>query len=114
MHPLGYVAQQHSVRLSRPVKAYDRWLNRIPSEYRQHVLNAADCTGLKPADDPHCLAMLKHYRSLVPMAQEARKPVFALSSADGAIGAHAAAVQEAYAHFEVLTKRILERMATEE
>jgi cellulose biosynthesis protein BcsQ len=30
MIPAGYIVQQHSVRLSRPVKAYDRWVNRMP------------------------------------------------------------------------------------
>ena len=37
--------------------------------------------------------MLKHYRSLMPMAIEARKPIFHLKSADGALGAHIYAVQ---------------------
>ena len=32
---------------------------------------------------------LRNYRSLMPMAQEARKPMFDLSPADGAIGSHA-------------------------
>jgi hypothetical protein len=56
--------------------------------------------------DPHCLAILKHYRSLMPMAMEARKPVFALKPADGAIGAHAAAVSSAHWDFLGLAKRI--------
>ena len=33
MLPLGYIVQQHSVRLSRPVKAYDKWVNRMPTVY---------------------------------------------------------------------------------
>ena len=41
------------------------------------------------------------------MAREARRPVFALRSADGAIGSHALAVQEAYADFQVLAQKIL-------
>ena len=40
-----------------------------------------------------CIARLKHYRSLVPMAQEAHKPIFHLTTADGAIGNHAQAVE---------------------
>ena len=42
------------------------------------------------------------------LGQEARKPVFFLRSADGAIGAHQRAVREAYGHFEVLARRLLE------
>ena len=33
MKPLGYVIMRHSTRLSRPVQAYGRWIDRIPSEY---------------------------------------------------------------------------------
>jgi hypothetical protein len=44
------------------------------------------------------------------MAQEARKPVFLLRSADGAIGAHQRAVQAAYGLFQDLARRILDRM----
>ncbi len=111
MQPIGYIVQQYSIRLSRPVKAYDRWVNRVPGTYRQSVLREP-FVELKPDEDPNCLATMKHYRSLVPMAQEARKPIFQLTSADGAIGAHAAAVTDAYRDFEILAKRILSAMKT--
>lgn len=111
MAPMGYVIQQHSVRLSRPVQAYDRWVNRIPAEYARHVLgNPVPEKDLKPAEDPQCLATLKHYRSLVPMAQECRKPIFSLTVADGAIGNHFLAVKEAYKDFEALTQNVLQRL----
>ncbi len=101
----GYLCQQHSVRLNRPVKAYDKWVNRIPAVYRESVLDQPG-VDLKPAEDPFCLATIKHYRSLVPMAQEHRKPIFKLTVADGAIGSHANAVQEAYRDFLALAKVI--------
>lgn len=63
-----------------------------------------------PQPDPECLARLKHYRSLVPMAQEARKPVFKLTAADGAIGNHSQAVAEARGHFQALARKILGRI----
>lgn len=110
MAPIGYLAQQHGVRLSRPVKAYDRWLNRIPLEYRQSVLGESVETAPPIASDPQCLALLKHYHSLAPMAMEARKPLFLLRSADGAIGAHSYAVQDAYKDFQVLAKKLLDRI----
>jgi cellulose biosynthesis protein BcsQ len=107
MRPIGYVPQQHGVRLSRPIQAYDRWLNRIPAEYRRSVLNDSQSPAPPIVSDPFCLAMLKHYHSLVPLAQEARRPIFALRVADGAIGAHASAVQNAYQDFQRLAQRIL-------
>ena len=109
MKPLGYIVQQHSVRLSRPVQAYDKWVNRMPAVYHEAVLQESSSASA-PSQDEECLATLKHYRSLVPMGQEARKPVFKLTSADGAIGSHAQAVQEAYKDFRFLAKKLLERM----
>jgi chromosome partitioning protein len=110
MATLGYLVQQHSERLSRPVKAYDRWAARIPGVYRESVLSDKSTPPLM-ADDPLCLARLKHYRSLVPMAQEARKPIFQLTAADGAIGSHSYGVQEARKDFNSLAQSILEHMA---
>ncbi|MDR3718876.1 MAG: AAA family ATPase [Bryobacteraceae bacterium] len=107
MLPVGYVLMQHSERLSRPVKAYEKWAARIPATYRQSVLgDLADSTQGLSYD---CLAKIKHYRSLVPMAQEARKPIFHLSAADGAIGNHAYAVKDAWIDFKALADIILER-----
>jgi cellulose biosynthesis protein BcsQ len=112
MRPIGYVVQQHSVRLSRPVKANDRWVNRIPDEYRSSILDKpVTSQTLRTAADPECLATLKHYRSLVPMGQEARKPIFHLTVADGAIGNHALAVKESYRDFQILAEKILRRIA---
>ncbi|BBL75236.1 ParA family protein [Methylomagnum ishizawai] len=111
MQPIGYVCQQHGVRLDRPVKAYDKWIQRIPNVYREFVLNekpGPDETVeiVRQEDDPYCLATIKHYRSLIPMAQEHRKPIFNLTSADGAIGSHAGAVQAAKKEFKSLAARI--------
>ena len=114
MKPIGYVVQQHGVRLGRPVKAYDKWANRIPEAYAKTLLNLKQGPfPATPGGDGHCLATIKHYRSLVPMAQEARKPVFSLTAADGAIGGHAAAVTSAHRDFETLAKLIRERIGME-
>jgi cellulose biosynthesis protein BcsQ len=110
MLPLGYIVQQHSVRLSRPVKAYDKWINRMPTVYH-HVVLQESTTAATPSQDPACLATLKHYRSLIPMGQEARKPIFQLTPADGAIGSHAQAVQDAYADFKVLAEKLLSKIS---
>lgn len=111
MSPIGYIVMQHSVRRDRPVKSYDKWIARIPTTYRENVLdeNIVNDNVPKVADDPHCIALLKHYRSLIPMAQEARKPIFQLKSADGAIGAHTYAVRDAYEDFKNLSLQIMHR-----
>jgi chromosome partitioning protein len=108
MEPVGYVVLQHAVRLDRPVQAYGHWIERIPRVYRTAVLQ--ESAAGPPIDrDPNCLALLKHYRSLVPMAQEAHKPIFHLKPADGAIGAHLKAVGQSYVHFEKLAREIAGR-----
>lgn len=110
MQPIGYLCQQHSVRLDRPVKAYDKWVNRIPNVYREAVLNSSAKSNIKQANDPYCLATIKHYRSLMPMAQEHRKPLFNLTSADGAIGSHANAVQDGKKDFKLLAEKIASKI----
>ena len=109
MKPVGYILMQHSERLSRPVLAYKKWADRIPSTYQQSVLNQTTSPKIQPIDG-NCLARLKHYRSLVPMAQEVRKPIFHLSTADGAIGSHSYAVKDALSDFKALAVAILDRI----
>ena len=88
MEPLGYVLLNPSVRENRPVKSYLKWANRIPTTYAKEVLNETPVAALADEDENQ-LAMLKHFKSLMPMAQDARKPMFHLTAADGAIGGHA-------------------------
>ncbi|MBM4333878.1 MAG: ParA family protein [Deltaproteobacteria bacterium] len=109
MQPVGYIVLQHSERLDRPVKAYNRWIARIPEVYRGDVLRESGGENILVKSDPYCLSLLKHYRSLMPMAQEARKPLFHLKPADGAIGTHFKAVQEGYKDFENLAREIARR-----
>ncbi|MDI3286360.1 ParA family protein [Polyangium sp. 15x6] len=106
MWPIGYVIMQHSAREERPVQAYQRWIDRIPDLYHELLLGEAPPA---PSPDEHMLATIRHYRSLMPLAQEARKPMFLLRPADGAIGSHAAAVQRCYRDFEQLARRIAQR-----
>lgn len=109
MEPVGYTVQQHSVRLDRPVKAYRRWIRRMPNVYREEILEEPSDDSVDVRSDPHCLALLKHYRSLMPLAQEARKPMFKLKYADGAIGAHAQAAKDSYGDFKDLADEISRR-----
>lgn len=109
MCPAGHVTLQPAIRFDRPVAAYGRWMERIPSLYRRYMMDEADEEGVAPDNDLHCLATLKNYRSLMPMAQEARKPIFALKYADGAMGSHAAAAQECRKDFEALAIAIATR-----
>ena len=112
MTPLGYVILQHAGRLDRPVKAYQRWHDRIPSVYRHSVLAKQPSKGsieVTPDNDSNCLAQIKHNRSLMPLAQEARKPMFLLTPADGALGGHYQAAQACRKDFHALALKIAKR-----
>ena len=108
MDPIGYVITEHGIHHSdRPVKAYRRWMEKIPPVYRSFVLGEEVHDGApQVGDDPYCLAQLKHYRSLMPLAMESHKPMFHLKPADGAIGAHVEAVRDCYQDFLMLARRI--------
>ncbi|MBI4579878.1 MAG: ParA family protein [Planctomycetes bacterium] len=109
IQPAGYVVLRHSIRLDRPVKAYQRWIARIPQTYTECVLDSRNRSPSTVDNDQNCIAQLKDYRSLMPLAQEARKPMFFLKPADGALGAHTYAVQEAYQDFLAVARKITER-----
>jgi len=113
--PLGYIVQQHLARADRPVEGYARWARSIPGDYRRFVLDeddpsAADAFTQDLERDPHCLAMIPHYASLVPIAQQARKPIFDLRQADGIGGGQIQAVARCREKFTQVAKRLLERM----
>lgn len=108
MSPAGYVIMRHSVRLDRPARAFGKWMARIPSQYAESVLGQQSPVQTTD-DDPNCLALLKDFRSLMPLAQEARKPMFLLKPADGAFGGHQQSVLGCYQDFRNLTERILTR-----
>lgn len=105
MAPAGYVVLQHAARQGSPVQAFDLWMRRVPAEYSAAVLQGP-AVSMAPSADPRCLGAIRHYRSLMPMAQQTRKPMFELTPADGAFGGHAAAVQDCRDSFEKLARRI--------
>jgi cellulose biosynthesis protein BcsQ len=110
MAPIGYLCQQYGVRLDRPVNAHDKWGKRIPALYREAVLGEKADHDVEKENDSYCLATLKHYRNLIPMGQEHRKPIFHLTPADGAIGSLASSVRGAKKDFEQLAMKIAREM----
>lgn len=111
MEPSGYVLLQHGVYSQKVVRAYVNWAERIPTAYHEYVLEEKPVLSQVSLDsDPECLAKLKHYKSLMPLAMEARKPIFFLKTSDGAIGAHIYAVQDCYRDFKLLAETVLQRL----
>lgn len=106
MSPIGYVIMQYRIRSDRPTKSYERWANQIPMLYQKVVLGNTRPHVERHANDPERLSMIKHYQSLMPMAQAVHKPIFKLTMADGAIGSHVEAVENCGKDFKGLAEKI--------
>ncbi|MGQ4583325.1 AAA family ATPase [Lysobacter sp. F60174L2] len=91
---LGYVTQQYTAKTvggkKQPVKSFERIIKRIgPAIERSLIkpLNEGAILNYKLGEIPY-------FQSLVPMSQTSAKPIFALKSADGIVGAHFDKVKE--------------------
>ncbi|MDP9120358.1 MAG: ParA family protein [Acidobacteriota bacterium] len=110
--PIGYIMQQHLARSDRPVAAYGRWADQIPAVFHEYVLGEEYFPAETSLDaDPQCIAKLKHFASLVPIAQLARKPMFDLKQADGIGGGQIQSVAKCRAEFKALVEALMRRLA---
>ena len=91
---IGYVTQQYTAKTvggkKQPVKSFEKIIKRIAP--------AIEKSPIKPLNDGailnYKLGEIPYFQSLVPMSQTAVKPIFALKSADGIVGAHFDKVKE--------------------
>lgn len=113
LKPLGYVVMQAGMRLDRPVKAYARWVARMPAVFHQQLIEDSG-DGLTVETDSYCLGVMRNYQSLMPLAQDAKKPMFLLKPGDGAMGAHQGAVARCYDEFERLANTITNKLRAEQ
>lgn len=107
MLPAGYVLVQQSAFLVRKTRRVESEQD-INDAYRANMLEGTYSRQNDTEDD--CLARVKNYLSLFPVAHEQRKPIFQLTPADGAVGSHAYAVRDARNDFHQLAERIMLRM----
>ena len=105
---LGYVPMRFPIHASRPVKSYQKWMDLMPEAFS--ALQGVKTKPNNMEEDDNYLGMLKDYRSLMPMAQEKRKPMFHLSAADGAFGAHAVHVNKCRQDFKELASKIIAKI----
>jgi len=96
--PLGYVVQQHLAR------GDESWTAQIPSVFHECFLQERFSRSID--EDPRCLAHLRHFVSLVPLAQVARKPMFDLKRADGIGGGQLQLVAKFRGELEALVQKI--------
>jgi chromosome partitioning protein len=113
--PIGYIVQQHLARVDRPVAGYARWAEKIPEVFHHHVLEEANFTGVGQDfdSDPYCIAKIKHFASLVPLAQISRKPIFDLKVADGIGGGQIQSVAKSRKEFQDLARALARRLGVQ-
>ncbi len=107
--PLGYVVSRFTTYDGGQARSFGRWMARVPAAFHAEILGAEGPPPGAMETDPSFLAGMKDYHSLMAMAHEARKPVFLLKPADGAIGGHQGAVKKAYDDFRALAVEIMSR-----
>lgn len=107
MNPLGYIVLERSVRLDKPQYDYAHWHQQVPNAFHIDLLDQPQGFTGGASEDSRCLGLVRHYRTLVDMAEESRKPLFNLRMADGAVGAHFKAAQLAGTEFKTLAFRLL-------
>jgi hypothetical protein len=73
------------------------------------VLGESEDAGTGINVDPHCLGLLKTYPGLFSLAREARKPIFHLKPADGAMGSHNEAARAVERELARLAQTLAER-----
>lgn len=105
---VGYVAQQYIQKTTggekRAVSAYEGIMKRIPNSVATFFVRK-----LQPNEPSlqYEIGTIPNLYSLIPMAQSAHKPIFALKAADGVRGAHFNKVRDAEDIYRVVTGQLL-------
>ncbi len=106
----GYILGHIHQRGLRQTAAVRSIADQIPALYRKHILYEPSPDSVMLVEDEYCLAGIRNFHSLIQLSDDARKPIFDLQPADGAIGAHGHYVQQAFKDFKALSDKILSRM----
>lgn len=93
---IGYLTQQYTAKIVRgvkqPVRAFDKIAKRIPIRIEKQLV--AHFTSRQGAPTNFSLGSIPTLNSLIPLAQSAHAPIFALKGVDGVVGAHFSKVKE--------------------
>lgn len=105
----GYVTQQYTFKRDangdmRPVKAFERIMEKVPQAINRHLAGEEqDASSLN-------LGSIPTLHSLVPLSQNSRKPIFALTGKDGVVGAHFTKVKEFESIISDISERLMENV----
>ncbi|MGA5770747.1 ParA family protein [Streptomyces pseudogriseolus] len=107
--PLGYISQQFTTYRQVPAAAYKQWIDRIPQEYGNGVIEPLRKAGVPiPRQQPQ-IGEVRNLSSLIPMAQRSQSAVFELSGTE-ARGSQFTRARDTFSLFEKLASEIIGRL----
>ncbi len=104
----GYVTQQYVAKRDaqgnvRAVGAYEKIASRMPQLIDEHFVRRSE--NSLPIER-YALGSVPTLNSIIPMAQNARAPVFAIGAKDGVVGSHFLKVRELKETFGSISKKL--------
>lgn len=108
---LGYVMQQHNVRQTATgmTKGWSIFGSRVETAVKDNIVDKLSVSNqaIEWADGNWSLGEIPNLHSLVPYSQEAKKPVFECTGADGLKGAHLARARDSRKLFKPIVDTLL-------
>lgn len=108
---LGYIRQQHNVRNNEEgmTQGWNIFGQQVDSAIRANIVDKLKPLGqvLTWTDNSYNLESIPNFHSLIPYSQQARKPIFDCTSADGLRGAHIAKAAGTRALFDQMANTLI-------
>ncbi len=110
---LGYVTQQYTAKRdsegkARAVRAFDHIIKKVPHAIADQIVEKLQPNAASGID--YLIGTIPTLHSLIPLSQTSRRPIFALRSVDGVVGAHFAKVAEYEETIKAIAIRITENL----
>ncbi|WP_397411442.1 ParA family protein [Polaromonas sp.] len=107
---LGYVTQQYTAKRDlegkpRAVRAFDHIIKKVPAAIKDQIVAKLQPNAKKDVD--YVLGTIPTLHSLIPLSQTSRRPIFALRTIDGVVGAHFAKVAEYKKTISTISRHIV-------
>ena len=109
----GYVLQDRAYYNDRPADFPDRWRDRVRREYEQSIIHWPGVQEQGVYERVRPLAGIRDQIGLSPLAEDARKPMFRLTPADGVVDDQIREVTASYRDFETVARRVAETCGVE-
>ena len=109
----GYVVQDRAYYFDRLADLPDRWRDRVRREYERSIVHEPGIQYHEAFEPASPLATIRYHTGLLPLAEDARKPMFRLTPADGVFDDQIKEVSSSYRDFADVAKRVAESCGIE-